>query len=424
MLIAGAAHIPLPIPTGIAMAGYARRTGTARGFHDTLAVRALIVSASVQQVCVLVADTLCVDAHMTADVRSQVSSATGVAPDAIMVAATHTHSGPGGTARFPIDMGAESYMGAYNPDLAALVTQTFVTAAVTALDRQSAVRLEYGSGTVTGVGANRVHDGGPYDPLIPYLRLIDLNGNKSIYLLSYACHPTVLGPENLLYSGDLTGMACAVLEQHGSRNCIAISLTGAAGNISTRFTRVAPTFDEAERLARRLADAVIGAESRQDESDTVAAIRVPVTLALKPPGDRAAYEVRLAQVTERRKAAASLTSGERRLIESEIESLKAALDTSTARPPALQTEVQVLRIGSTRIAAFPGELYVEYGLAMREQFAPLPVMVAGYANDYIGYVPTSAAPDSYETTMAVVAPDSGSRLVQAARRAISQSDIH
>jgi hypothetical protein len=85
-----------------------------------------------------------------------------------------------------------------------------------------------------------------------------------------------------------------------------------------------------------------------------------------------------------------------------------------ARPRHLTTEVQVFRIGSAYIVSLPGELFVEYGLELAQQFAPAPLLIAGYADDYIGYVTTPAGDDGYEGDSAIVPPSAGTTLLAAA----------
>jgi neutral ceramidase len=54
---------------------------------------------------------------------------------------------------------------------------------------------------------------------------------------------------------------------------------------------------------------------------------------------------------------------------------------------SLPTEIQALRIGEAAFLAHGSELFCEYGLALKSEFAPRPTFVVGYANDFIGYVP-------------------------------------
>ncbi|MCC6489608.1 MAG: neutral/alkaline non-lysosomal ceramidase N-terminal domain-containing protein, partial [Candidatus Hydrogenedentes bacterium] len=59
-----------------------------------------------------------------------------------------------------------------------------------------------------------------------------------------------------------------------------------------------------------------------------------------------------------------------------------------------QAPVQVMQIGPLVIVGIPGELFVEYGLEMKhrvKQGKNRPMILAGYANDYLGYLVTPRA---------------------------------
>jgi len=56
-----------------------------------------------------------------------------------------------------------------------------------------------------------------------------------------------------------------------------------------------------------------------------------------------------------------------------------------------QTDVLAMRLGDIGVAALPGEVFVQFGLMVKER-SPFPrTLVVGYANDYAGYVATREA---------------------------------
>jgi hypothetical protein len=75
--------------------------------------------------------------------------------------------------------------------------------------------------------------------------------------------------------------------------------------------------------------------------------------------------------------------------------------------------VQVLRIGDTFIAGLPGELFVEYGLAIKRR-APGRAFVVSLANGELqGYIVTAEA-SGYEADLGIFAPEAGGVMVEAA----------
>lgn len=407
----GAARISIRWPLGLPMAGYSARTAAGAGVHLPLHVRALVASANDgARVCLLSVETVCVDAAFTASLRAALEKAHGITRDAVMITATHTHSAPGGTARFPAMGGADAFLGAYDEKRVQFLTAACLEAVERALANQVPVRLGRGLGRADDVGRNRRDPNGPNDPSLAFVRAVDPLGRPVALVYSFACHPTVLDAHNALYSGDLAGAAAARLE--GSLGGTVLPLTGAAGDISTRFTRRESNAAELGRLANLLTDG-LAVPVAPDDDERVGFARAAVTLPLRPAPDRDELARNLAEARER---LAQAPAAEQRLIEAEIEGYQVAL-AAGPRPASLSTEVQALRLGRTLIVGLPGELFVAYGLALRERLAPHPVLIAGYANDYIGYVPTPEVTGGYEADSALVTHDAGALLLDAAEMA-------
>jgi len=58
-----------------------------------------------------------------------------------------------------------------------------------------------------------------------------------------------------------------------------------------------------------------------------------------------------------------------------------------------ETEIQVLRIEDLLILTDPAELFITFANQIDQMLPNWKVWVAGYANDYVGYIPT---PDRYD----------------------------
>jgi len=133
------------------------------------------------------------------------------------------------------------------------------------------------------------------------------------------------------------------------------------------------------------------------------------------------------------------TAAEAARLESDPGSTKGALDwaralhewTRTAiaahasAPSSVEVEIQAIGVGPAKIVALPGEAFVELALAIKG--ADPNVLVAGYANGNIGYIPTEAAfaEGGYEVEAAyklyglqMIGPESERLIVDAARAAL------
>jgi hypothetical protein len=272
----------------------------------------------------------------------------------------------------------------------------------------------------------RTPDGKPVDEEIGILRVDDEDGQPRAVLVNYACHPTVLGPDNLLATGDFPATTIEHLEMALGPDGFALFLNGTQGNIGPGHSSelsaigiIAPgrTFERAAELGAKLARAVLTAlpsvpttgESRLGSGS------LPVDLPLKtypPPGETA----RCLGEAERRLS--KLPAGTKEYNKAKTELLYASIENYYANETAgmngrLPVELQGLRTGDAAFIGLPAEVFVETGLRIKRS-APHRVFLAGLANGYIGYLPESAAyaAGGYEVVSAKVNEHAEDRLVE------------
>jgi neutral/alkaline ceramidase-like enzyme len=413
----GAARTVFAASAGKPMAGYALRSAPALGTHDDLHVRALVISDGTHTICLLVLEILSVSAALAARIRAHIYERIHLSD--VMVAATHTHSAPTGLMRFAPDPGSEQYMGVYDAELVDQLVETCGDAAAYAYQLRRQARALMGIASAQGVAANRLDANGIYDPDIPWLVFVDATGTIFAGVYSLACHPTVLGADNLLYSGDLTGALSCLLETRWSGAFI-LGLTGAAGNISTRFTRAASTFTEVERLAARAAETFDPSLGILMLQGGVSAAHTTLDVLLKPSPDADDLHTQLQTI----ETALAANPAQLAPLLAHAMSLRLALKSPRRSITYLTTEIQAIGIGEALLISFPGEMFVEFGLSIRAQLQPTHTLIAGYTNDYLGYIPVHDTPDGYEAVMAVVAPDTGQRLLDTALALIRDNSLH
>jgi hypothetical protein len=92
---------------------------------------------------------------------------------------------------------------------------------------------------------------------------------------------------------------------------------------------------------------------------------------------------------------------------------------------ATHGSVHVMQIGPVVLVGIPGELFVEYGLEIKQrvrQNTGRPAMIIGYANDYIGYLitPRAVHTGGYEQAIARVAPSAGRVLTETAMTSVAE----
>jgi hypothetical protein len=249
-------------------------------------------------------------------------------------------------------------------------------------------------------------------------------------------HPTVLHEDSTLVSGDFPGLARQSLQEHTiGRDCPVVYHMGTAGNQSPRHVTHGNTFDEAARLGRVLADAVAHVLPSVDfQSDVqLAFCQESVELPLRTLPS-------LAVAQERRQAASDRLDHLRRTSAPRTETRTAECDwfgaeetvtlaraqqageIAAAAGKVMPAIVQVIRVGRWKFVGWPGEVFVEYGQAVRRS-DPHAFVITLVGSDLQGYLVTQEGIDKgwYEANNAIFqSPQSPNRLVEVTRRLISQ----
>jgi neutral ceramidase len=160
------------------------------------------------------------------------------------------------------------------------------------------------------------------------------------------------------------------------------------------------TFEHAEELGNKLADAAIEALPfiETSESMEISSVTIPFPLPLKkyPPPTETARALRNAE-----EYLQSLNGSDRqnavemdKLLRAKSDALYAsienfyAVETEKFTDRVMEIELQGIRIGDAVFIAVPAEVFVEIGLQLKK-YAPRKTYIVGIANGYIGYLPTS-----------------------------------
>ena len=93
-LLAGAKVIDISPNTSQFLLGYPHVNRMIAGVHDPIYASALALECGGKAIAQCATDICCITRETTAIVREKVGRATGLAPEAIVITATHTHSAP------------------------------------------------------------------------------------------------------------------------------------------------------------------------------------------------------------------------------------------------------------------------------------------------------------------------------------------
>lgn len=404
-------------PSGsVELAGFGARKCLSTGIHDDIYVRALLLEGANGSALLMSADLLALPESFIERVRSAIHARIGIDHSAILIACTHTHAAPVTLTAF------------FNPDqtpddtyLEHLV-KAFEQCAADAVQHPFDTRLGVGSTQISELGKNRRSANGlPIDPTVGIIRVDDMGGHTRAVVINYACHPTVLGPDNHLVTGDFPAFAVRQIEDTLGDGSMAMFLNGAEGDIGPGHSSelsaigvIVPgrTFERAAELGAKLADCVLAAlpQITTDREPEIHAITTTVNLPRKqlPSPDAAQHAFEMASAKLAAVAPADSTAfreASSNHLYASITNYYSAKAVSEATP-CVQIELQGIRIGDTAWIAAPAEVFVEIGLRLKQAISQ-PTFLVAVANGYIGYLPTRSAfaVCGYEVVASPVGPD-------------------
>jgi len=435
----GVAVVDITPPAGYRMAGYFRERPNT-GTHDALQAKALVFRQGDEQAALVFCDLIGMAREVSSRARELAAKKTGIPAANIVIAATHSHTGPlymgalrqyfhdqtiaakGEDAHEKIDYPAflaekladaihKAHKAVHPADLAAGIT------------RQEGLsfnrRFHMKDGTVQfnpgKLNPNIVRVAGPIDPDVGLLRL--RADDKDLALLTvFALHlDTVGGTE---YSADYPFYLERKLRGALGTEGVSLFGTGTCGdinhiNVSNKDPQKGQL--EAARIGTALGETV---QAALPKLKRVRSPRLGVRRTIvKAPLQKYSAEA----IAQARKDMAKIGTREMPFLK-QVETYK-IVSLQALPGDTLPMEVQVFRLSDeVAIVGLPGEIFVELGLAIKKA-SPFPVtLVVELCNDAPGYVPTIKAfkEGSYETVNSRVQPGGGEKLVEAATRLLKE----
>lgn len=435
-LMVGAAAAPITPGPGMEMSGFAARTQPASGVLDELWARAVSFSVSAgggardgaggassrDRVALVSLDLLGVDAELVAAIRREAVEraaaadlAGGLAPERIIVSATHTHAGPA--------VLSAAFLGSVDRDYLARVASVAAAAIVEAAKGEASARPGVGAVCCAGVGSNRREHDGPVDRRLLALRADSVADGRTIaVVVNYACHAVALGPQNTCFSSDYVHFVRLAVER-AFPGSVALFANGASGNVNTGHTAQASiaggsagrTYADAEHAGAKVGQAAVAAATAAAAAPPAAApatavgevapsgaeapvlplVSAQMHLPLQPAAPADAYLAEAARFDGFAVAATGANPGLAAADRIRARWARQMAAVSAAALPGLPThiwaEVTAFRIGPALFVTFPGEAFVEFGILLRQRFAGTPLFVLGYTGGAVGYVPTPEA---------------------------------
>ena len=427
----GAAAVNITPPAGIPMAGY-YAIRLAEGTHDELHAKAIVFEQDGAKAAVVAVDLVTLGRPTIEDARRMIGETTGVPAHAVMISATHSHTGPllsGLSERNAVYGGdmdiAKNYTRSLSGRIAEAVKRAEAALAPAklsaAIGREDTLphnrRYFMKDGSVGWnpgkLNPNIVKPAGPIDPAVPVVYAESADGRPLATYVNFAMHLDTVG--GMQFSSDYAFTLASILGQVKSAQMVTLFTIGCAGDINhVNFGIKDPQkgHAEAQRIGTTLAGEVIKTYARL----------APVTTTA-PRSRHETVQLPLAPIAEGdvEKARAFATRIGSRDDPKFLEKVWAftVLDVYGRNGRPLEVEVQVIALGpDLAFVSLPGEIFVELGLAIKQASPFKHTIIAELANGSIGYIPTKRAyaEGNYEPVSARCAAGSGEMLVAAATR--------
>ena len=407
------------------------------GTHDPLQAKAVVFRQGDQRAALVFCDLIGMPAIISGPVRAQASRKTGIPAENILIAATHTHTGPlyyGALREYfhhkAIQQdGKDAFEGV---DYTGILAARLVSVIANANKALEAVELHIAKTNVPGLSFNRryhmkdgsvqfnpgktnanvVGSAGPVDPELIFLgikRKTDRQPRAG--LTSFALHADTVGGTD--YGADFPGYLGRFLQSVAGENFVSLFGNAPCGDINhvdISDPRPQKGDKEAERIGTLLGRKVLALfPSLKPVAGYLRIRAATVKIPLQ--------QYRSEQISQARDNMKKIGGKDLQFLQ-QVEIYK-IMDLQWRNTNALALTVQAFAFGSdTAIVGLPGEIFSELALAIKKQSPFRNTMIVELANDSIGYVPTrkAFAEGSYEVVNSRLAPGGGEMLAETAVR--------
>jgi hypothetical protein len=382
----GIGQAVLTPPIGTPLAGFGFRDHGSEGVLDDLEAKVLWFQdgeSAEEAVCIVTADILGFGPSVVEDILGTLSREHGIPPERVLLAASHTHSGP------QIDdlvIGT----GATVPEVVAMIRDKIIAAVGTARNDLQPVVLHAGTGICEGFAINRRHSAngrvemapnpnGPRDDKVTAIVCRnDSDGRVRAVLFHFTCHPSTIG--SYLVTADYPGVARRHIEKSLGNGAVAAFLPGCCGDVRSYCTVMGgKTFRSGTPEDINAFGTALGTEV----VNIVRHAMEPVTPRLS--AKKISVDIPLAQHPSRKELETLTRKGDA------LE--KAWAWSILSKPFSNVRSFYIQRIDLAKevtLMAMSGEVCSEYGHFVRKLRPNSYTVPLGYSNGVIGYIPTAA----------------------------------
>ena len=409
-LSAGAASVDITPKPGVRLDGTISKPGPARGVHDHLYARALVLDDGHTRLAIVICDACMIGRDVVDHARRLISQRLTISPDHVLIAATHTHA-----AVRAIHVGTGPLDDDYHHDLALRIAEAVARADTNLSPAKLAfASFEYpqylacrrtlcepGSvgpnpfgetgervASVAVPARKPIRPAGPVDPQFSILSVQHIDGRPLAVLGNFSVHYCG-GYARGMVSADYFGCYSRALEEKlvaGDDHppFVGMMSNGTSGNTGAIRSggKRYPPFEWMKIAGRTLAEKTIRTiRPLQYRSDiSLDALETELALSVRKPSSE---RIEWAHHVLRKKS----ENGRIRFPHPWTPVFAQETLHLSKYPDTVSLRLQAIRIGDAMIAAIPCEVFAETGLAIKQAFGRNPVFTIELANGYGGYLP-------------------------------------
>lgn len=353
--------------------GYGARKST--GTHDPIFHKIVALDDGTTQFF-LVSTDICLMSPSAYDaVAEKLKKLFGIDPVNFWWTVTHTHSAPevGPPGMGTVFLG-DRFKHETDKNYSNLAEQKLIDGIKAAREKLAPARLGVGWGfsqaninrravDVDGKASLGLNPDGPVDRRIGLIRIDGEDGNPIALIANYAIHGTVLGPKNLLISGDAPGVVAEYVEDEIGAPVLFIN--GAAGNLAPIYSVYdSPKSGHLSQFKVLLGDRILEANKKIDASVKDVKLTSGAFTVETPRKPGLGWPEDLGEYTRTTKEGTDL----------------------------VRLPVRFLNINDDiGIWSAPLELFCEISNDVRERSPLRYTFYYGYGNGWLGYLPTGEA---------------------------------
>jgi len=426
VLRAGVGKRDITPPVGTPLAGRPRAY-LSHSVHDPLRAKAIYLESGETRALLISADLIALERAFSTGVREAISGYLRMPIEAVVLCATHTHSGPS------VGWSPWEGQGAYEEGLmrkiAEAAQEAQAAAAPASVFYASSRRedLSHNRRFVTRAGPVVTHPGpedgalrpdGPVDPEIQAVLVTGEGGRPVAVLVGFACHPTAMGWKEGAISADYPYWIEREVKGAFGDRVEMLFFSGALGDVGEGGDWRSRGGALGTGLAGR-----IGGEIGREVVQALKERRVEVA----PELVTAHTQARLPTIDmgpERRRWAEEVLKTPEGRPGWQVRDARMVLEMRRSWPEEVETGCPLVAVGELAFYGIPGELFCWYGMQLKARSRFRHPFVLGLANDRVGYIadrvfPTKDifdAPLNFADRRPGERDDAGERLVRAALR--------